>query len=187
MPLVNAADFDRIWPAICDTPAWSVTKGQGSFLTFEFGQPALHEREPREPRVGASGLAAPARDRLASRHVTVAGNGHLWICYCHWSIALDGRELAHSESRAGDIAAAARQLDGQFLTSVAPRAQPGAWAFDFDLGGTLATWPYGDDPADEQWHLYDGRSGNVLTALADGTWSYGPANVAPGPGSCNTE
>ncbi len=43
---MNAADFDRIWPAICETPAWSVTKGQGSFLTFEFGQPALHVREP---------------------------------------------------------------------------------------------------------------------------------------------
>ncbi|WP_343726345.1 hypothetical protein [Burkholderia seminalis] len=184
MLLVNTADFDQIWPAICDTPAWSVTKGQGSFLTFEFGQPALHVREPRG---GASGQAAPARDRQASRRVTVAGDGQLWICYCHWSIALDGRELAHSESRAGDIAAAARQLDGQFLRSIAPRAEPGAWVFDFDLGGKLTTWPYGDDPTDEQWHLYDARTGNVLTALADGTWSYGPANVAPDPRSAAPE
>ncbi|WP_257250296.1 hypothetical protein [Burkholderia cepacia] len=177
---MNAADFDRIWPAICDTPAWSVTKGQGSFLTFEFGQPALHVREPL---AGSPGLSAASRDRLASRHVTVAGSGHLWICYCHWSIALDGLELAHSESRSGDIAAAAQRLDGQILQSVAPHAQPGSWAFDFDLGGKLTTWPYGDDPADEQWHLYDRRSGNVLTARADGTWSYGPANAPPESGS----
>ncbi|MBN3832048.1 hypothetical protein [Burkholderia sp. Ac-20344] len=181
---MNAVDFDQIWPAICETPAWSVTKGQGSFLTFEFGQPALHVREPL---AGSPGLSAAARDRLASRHVTVAGNGHLWICYCHWSIALDGHELAHSESRSGDIAAAAQRLDGQILQSVAPRAQPGSWMFDFDLGGKLTTWPYGDDPADEQWHLYDRRSGNVLTARADGTWSYGPANARPGSGSFGSE
>ncbi|WP_175997717.1 hypothetical protein [Burkholderia stabilis] len=174
---MNAADFDRIWPTICDTPAWSVTKGQGSFLTFEFGQPEL---EVREPRAGSPDLSAAARDRLASRRVTVAGNGHLWICYCHWSIALDGRELAHSESRSGDIAAAAQRLDGQILQSLAPGAEPGAWAFDFDLRGKLTTWPYGDDPSDEQWHLFDRRSGNVLTAQADGTWSYGPANDPPG-------
>ncbi|WP_176040269.1 hypothetical protein [Burkholderia stabilis] len=176
---MNAADFDRIWPTICDTPAWSVTKGQGSFLTFEFGQPEL---EVREPRAGSPDLSAAARDRLASRRVTVAGNGHLWICYCHWSIALDGRELAHSESRSGDIAAAAQRLDGQILQSLAPGAEPGAWAFDFDLRGKLTTWPYGDDPSDEQWHLFDRRSGNVLTARADGTWSYGPANDPPGEG-----
>ncbi|AOR71676.1 hypothetical protein BBJ41_29980 [Burkholderia stabilis] len=179
MQPVNAADFDRIWPTICDTPAWSVTKGQGSFLTFEFGQPEL---EVREPRAGSPDLSAAARDRLASRRVTVAGNGHLWICYCHWSIALDGREFAHSESRSGDIAAAAQRLDGQILQSLAPGAEPGAWAFDFDLRGKLTTWPYGDDPSDEQWHLFDRRSGNVLTARADGTWSYGPANDPPGEG-----
>ncbi|HDR9587734.1 TPA: hypothetical protein QDC22_005401 [Burkholderia stabilis] len=176
---MNAADFDRIWPTICDTPAWSVTKGQGSFLTFEFGQPEL---EVREPRAGSPDLSAAARDRLASRRVTVAGNGHLWICYCHWSIAPDGRELAHSESRSGDIAAAAQRLDGQILQSLAPGAEPGAWAFDFDLRGKLTTWPYGDDPSDEQWHLFDRRSGNVLTARADGTWSYGPANDPSGEG-----
>ncbi|WP_152601924.1 hypothetical protein [Burkholderia paludis] len=177
---MTAVDFDRLWSAICDTPAWSVTKGQGSFLTFEFGPPAL---QVREPLAGSPGLSAAARDRLASRRVTVAGNGHLWICYCHWSIALDGHALAHSESRSGDIAAAAQRLDGQILRSVAPRAQPGSWAFDFDLGGTLTTWPYGGDPADEQWHLYDRRSGNVLTARADGSWSYGPAHAPPGSGS----
>jgi hypothetical protein len=60
-------------------------------------------------------------------------------------------------------------------------------AADFDLGGKLATWPYGDDPADEQWHLYDRRTGNVLTARADGTWSYHPANTAPDSTPCSPE
>ena len=68
---MTAVDFDQIWPAICETPAWSVTKGQGSFLTFEFGQPVLHIREPL---AGSPGTETPYSVSMPiTRRVVMSG------------------------------------------------------------------------------------------------------------------
>lgn len=109
----------------------------------------------------------------------MTGSWHLWIYCCNWSIALSGNEATDSESPADAIAFATERLDGQKLLSVARGSTPGSRAFAFDLGGELKTWPYGDDPSDEQWLLYERASGNVLTVRADGLCSYGAGSRTP--------
>ncbi|OAJ63317.1 hypothetical protein A6V37_20710 [Paraburkholderia ginsengiterrae] len=148
-------------------------KGWGSFLTLEFGQPALRIREPRLASPDAS---EQVRELHGRRQVTVTGSWHLWIYCCNWSIVLSGKEVAHSESPADDITFATQRLDGQKILSVVRDTTPGSWVFAFDLDGELKTWPYGDDPSDEQWLLYERDSGNVLTVRADGLISYGSAS-----------
>jgi hypothetical protein len=167
---LDLIDFNRIWSAVYGHPAWSAKKGYGSFLTLEFGQPAL---QIREPRLASPDASEQVRELLGRRQVTVTGSWHLMIYCCNWSIALSGKEVAHSESPADDITFAAQRLDGQKILSVAPGTTPGSWVFAFDLGGELKTWPYGESPSDEQWLLYERDSGDVLSVRADGLCSYG--------------
>ncbi|WP_341315685.1 hypothetical protein WN982_10850 [Paraburkholderia sp. IMGN_8] len=167
---MDLADFNRIWSPVYGHPAWSVKKGYGSFLTLEFGQPALQIREPRFASPDAS---EQVQELLGRRHVSVTGSWHLWIYCCNWSIALSGKEVVHNESPTDDIAFATQRLDGQKLLSVTWGTTLGSWVFAFDLGGELKTWPYGEDPSDEQWLLYERDSGNVLSVRADGLSSYG--------------
>lgn len=171
---LDLADFNRIWAPVYGHPAWLVRKGHGSFLTLEFGTPELQTREP-----DVSSLASSERVRAlaARRLVTVTGSWHLWIYCCHWSITLNGEELAWSESPDDAITLATRGIDGQKLLSVERGANPQSWVFGFDLGGELKTRPYGDDPSVEQWFLYERDSGNVLAARADGLISYGPGTL----------
>lgn len=173
---MNFIEFDRIWSAVYGHPAWSVRKGHGSFLTLEFGSPTLHIREPRTALPNAS---EKVRELAARRLVTVTGNWHLWIYCCSWSIELSGKEAAHSESPGDDITFAAERLDGQKLLSVGYGTMPSSWMFAFDLGGVLKTWPYDEDPSDEQWLLYERDSGDVLSVRADGLCSYGSGSRPP--------
>jgi hypothetical protein len=161
--------IDRIWTEIYGNPAWSVKKGHGSFLTFEFGAPSLQIREP---------IAVPthtsARTRTTPvRRVDVVGAWQLWIYCCNWSISFDSSKFAHSESPDSVINSATERLDGQQITALTRGAVRGTWIFSFDLGGKLETWPYGEDPTDEQWLLYERESGHVLVARADDSVSYG--------------
>lgn len=142
-------------------PAWQVKQGFGSFLTFEFGNPHLEIREPRNvlnasPRV---------REKFSRRRVTIRGDWHLWIYICSWTISLNGQELAHHESTDDQIAEACFELDGQALTEVTV-PEPGKTRFVFDLGGVLETRPYDDDLM-EQWLLYL-PDGDVFTYRSDG-------------------
>lgn len=167
---MDSTQFEQIWSAVYGRPAWLVKKGHGSFLTFEFGEPSLRIREPRPP---LGNVSERVRERLSQRLVMVTGEWRLWIYCCHWSIAQSGRDLAHSESPDDQIAFSTQRLDGQKLLSVVPGTAPGSWVFSFDLGGELKTWPYGDDPSDEQWHLFDRASSRVFSARADGRLVYG--------------
>ncbi|RQH06598.1 hypothetical protein [Paraburkholderia dinghuensis] len=174
---MEIADFNRIWSAVYGHPAWSVKHGHGSFLTLEFGQPEL---QIREPRVAAPGASECVRERLSRRDVNVTGRWHLWIYCCNWSITLNGKEAAYSDSPDDDIKSAVQRLDGQKLLSVSWGETPGAWVFTFDLGGELKTWPYDDDPTYEQWFLFVRDSGNVLSVRADGLCSYDSEHVPMG-------
>lgn len=167
---MDSTQFEQIWSAVYGRPAWLVKKGHGSFLTFEFGEPALRIREPRPP---LDDVCERVRERLSQRQVTVYGAWRLWIYCCHWSIAQSGKELAHSESPDDEIVLSTQRLDGQKLLSVAPGTAPGSWVFSFDLGGELKTWPYDDDPSYVQWHLFERASSRVLSARADGHCTYG--------------
>lgn len=171
-------DFNRIWSAVYGHPAWSVKHGHGSFLTLEFGQPELEIREPQV--VTRPDASERVRERLARRTVTVTGRWHLWIYCCNWSLTSNGKDAAHSESSDDDIEFATQRLDGQKLLAVSPGETPGSWVFAFDLGGELKTWPYGDDPSNEQWFLFERESGNVLSVREDGLCSYGLADTPRG-------
>jgi hypothetical protein len=174
--VLGAAEFDRLWHAVYGSPAWGVKHGHGSFLTLEFGQPELVIREPTSVPEGAS---EKMRARCAQRLVTVTGEWHLWIYCCNWQVTLNDTFVAHSESPDDKIALAASSLDGQKLVSVNHDPGVGAWAFTFDLGGTLRTWPYEGEPSFEQWYLFERTTGQVLSVRADDYASYGSGNLRP--------
>ncbi len=71
----------EVFRPLYGTPCWNARHGHGSFITFEFGQPHLHVREPSEPDPSRS----PAVQRMLRRRtVFVHGEWHLWIYQLHW-------------------------------------------------------------------------------------------------------
>lgn len=166
---MDSGTIDGIWSKIYGLPAWSVKKGYGSFLTFEFGEPIL---QIREPVTASSEASDEVRASLGRRRVYITGAWHLWIYCCNWSIALQASSVAHNESSDETIEFATNGLDGQQIISVSRGKTKGSWVFTFDLGGELTTWPYGEDPSDEQWLLYERASGRVVIVRADDHFSY---------------
>ena len=59
--------------------------------------------------------------------------------------------------------------------SVGPKR--GHSRFTFDLGGSLETWPYGEDPTDEQWIIHRGTE--TFAYRADGHYSHSPSESLP--------
>ena len=164
--------LQRAFAPLIGLPAWSVDKGQASFLTMEFGQPRLLIREPILSRSESERV----HTRMAQRMVKPVGEWHLWIYCCCWRALSNGAEIACSEDPGEKIAAAARELDGQKLTAIEADPKAGTSRFNFDLGGSLLTWPYDDEDNDEQWLLYL-PSGDVLTYRADGYYSLGSGKL----------
>ena len=160
----------EVFRPLYGVPGWNVKKGHGSFLTFEFGAPHLHIREPRDP---GEAFSARVRESLNRRNIFVHGDWHLWIYCCSWVVSMRGQRIAESESDDSTIDAAAHQLDGQSLVSVTGNRDKRSWTFVFDLGGMLETWPYGSgwDAATVQWYLYQ-PDGMVLSVGADGTYKH---------------
>jgi len=165
--LVSAA-FDPV----LGRPAWLVQRRHGSFVTMEFGEPAVEIGEPKLLPVHIDG--APPRSMQRAAHVR--GQWHLWIYCCQWSVTLDGAQLAHSESRSITINRALHVLNGQGLTGVHVDPMDVSSQFAFDLGCTLTTRlaPPGtyDDELVTQWRLDQWRpSGQVLEVRGDGQYS----------------
>jgi len=150
---------------ILGPPTWGVKQGYGSFLSFEFGEPSLevHERQ--------------SNDRGLRRSVYVQGEWHLWIYCCHWKVIQDEEQLAWSEDTNELISHAADSLNGQKLLAVNVDPATGRSVFTFDLGGSLETWPYGDDPTDEQWIFLTGTE--AFAYRADGLYSHDPSDTPP--------
>jgi hypothetical protein len=148
-----------------------VQKGQGSVLTFEFGQPHLSIREPRETQSEISSI----RERFKRRRVVPKGEWNLFVFCCHWRCTLNGTELSTDDSSDHDILAAAAKLDGQRLISVYADPISRTSSFDFDLCGKLVTWPYKDCEEREQWSLRT-PSGNYLVFRDDAKYRWVPGN-----------
>ena len=154
----------RSFAALANRPCWGVRRGQGSFLTFEFGKPRLLIREP----IMSSAASGRVRRLLARRNVYVAGEWHLWIYCCEWTVASGSRVIGDSTTNRR-AERAARFLDGQKLVEVVMPARGARTTFRFDLGGVLETRPY--DRRSEQWLLYE-PNGYVLIFRADRRCSY---------------
>lgn len=146
-------------------PAWNAMQGHGSFLTLEFGEPSLKVHEWHSRSMGLR------------RSAYVSGRWHLWIYCCHWRLRQDGTQAAWSEDPDDVIGRAVARLNGQKLTAVTVETGRGKSSFIFDLGGTLETWPYGDDPATAQWMIY--APSEVFTYRADGLYSQGAGDQPP--------
>ena len=144
-------------------PAWGVKQGHGSFLTFEFGEPALEVTEWK------------SAEKNLRRLAFVQGRWHLWIYCCNWRAFHDGAPLAWSEDTNDIIGRAAATLNGQKLTSVCLDTKQGRSTFAFDLGGSLETWPSGEDATDEQWSIL-GNS-DAFAYRADGHYMLQPKDT----------
>jgi hypothetical protein len=127
---------DLLLTKILGKAPWSVWKGIGSFLLFEFG--------PR--RAGQNGRPQ--------------GTYTFWIYMAHWRIRKNGKEIAHSESRDGTIQRAAQQLQGKpFRALVLERVMTKdsvrhAARLCFDNGYTLQAFMYDDHEPDAIFMLY---------------------------------
>ncbi len=148
---------------VLSLPAWGVTQGHGSFLTFDFGVPQLVVNEYNSVK---RGLKTSAQER---------GDWHLWIYCCHWCIRLDGMQLAWSEDTRELIGGISSRLNGLKLMEVTVDPEHGTSTFAFESGFTVETWPYDDEPEFEQWMFFSRT--DVFTYRADGAYTFGPGNT----------
>jgi hypothetical protein len=168
--------IDKVFQPIIGKPCWQVQQGIGSFLTFEFGEPRLHIREPRQASEQAS---ESVKRNAARRSIYVHGDWHLWVYICSWRIYLHDQELANDHLNRRAIKKAINELDGQAPTKVTI-SQDLRTTFEFDLGGRLETFPNIEDfDRDvDLWLLYE-PSGDVFTLRADGYYHHAPGNTLP--------
>ncbi len=166
--------ISQAFEQIYGKPCWQAKQGHSSFLTFDFGDPILEIREPRE--LGYY-LTPNKRSKFLRRSVTVRGQWHLWIYFCDWSLHLNGKQIARSYSADWRIERAVGALNGQALTRVSVDPDHANFIFEFDLGGVLKTWP-DEDKGRDQWMLYE-PSGYVLTVRGDGHYSHQLGNSPP--------
>jgi len=167
---------DDIFQPVYGKPCWQVEQGYGSFLTFEFGQPSLHIREPRQASAQAT---EKVRKNAARRQVYVHGDWHLWIYICDWRIVSHEQEMANHDSSRRVIKKATTELNGQLLKRVNV-SDLFACVFEFDLGGRLEIFPNYDEyeKTVDLWLLYE-PSGNVFTLRADGQYHRDLGDTPP--------
>lgn len=147
-------------------PCWGVDAGQGSMISFEFGEPSLKIREPIKP---TKHMQKNIKEILDRRRVTVNGEWFLWIYCCDWIVKENKKIIGDSTTKLR-MEKASKFLDGQKLINVIIRPRGCRTVFEFDLGGILETKPY--DKISEQWLFYE-PDGKVLTLRADKMFSYG--------------
>lgn len=160
-------------------PSWLVRLGYGTFITMEFGEPAVRVSDPVLTKIHIDGAPGQARTRRS----TVGGQWHLWVYCCQWSLLLGGTQLADSESDDTTMHRALHVLDGQALTAVEIEPADGRTRFTFDLGCSLLTCPDppgtgGDTEPAVQWYLYL-RSGPVLAVRDDGHYEISDRREDP--------
>jgi len=154
--------FEKAFSRLYGKPCWGIETDLG--LSFEFGQPHLQIREPRE---ASWRMSRKVRVHLARRHVLVKGDWHLIIWLCDWEVFQKRRRLGSNRSRSG-LDRAVRSLEGQKLARFSMDARGNDCVFTFDLGGLLRTHSSGPDM---QWQLFE-PLGRVLTLRGDRTYSY---------------
>jgi len=147
---------------------WNVHRGEGRYLTMEFGRPHLRVREPRG-RTSATSKRLQRWSRM--RKVHVYGDWALFI-QGDWKVAVEDDWL-HSDDeivRHSLKEECLLNLSGQRLVSVEAAEDGRHLSLAFDLAGKLEIWPpAGDD--DMQWSLH-GWDGNTAALDHDGKLSF---------------
>ena len=139
---VTVQDFDGVLALIIGLPCWSVQRGHGNMLSFEFGKPSLMIREPYQSRSTSERLQRSASHRV----VKPIGEYTLWV-HGGWQAKIGHGKFADSDAAIDEVVAAAREIDGQRLLAVTVDAASNATSFVFDLGATLNVLSDGSDSA----------------------------------------
>ena len=147
---------------------WNVHRGEGRYLTMEFGRPHLCVREP----LGRSSATSKRVQRmLRMRGAYIHGDWHLFV-HGDWKVAVEDDWL-HSDDEIVPHSLkedCLRNLGGQRLVSVEAVEDGRRLNLVFDLTGKLEIWPpAGDD--DTQWSLH-GWDGNTVGADHNGNLRF---------------
>jgi len=149
---------------ITGLPCWHVSRGYGSFLTMEFGEPRLDIREPSPQSLNKA---------RARRVITVRGSRHLRVEQCAWKISEGLGDVASSESPRDEIARALELIDGQALREFRHNPAEGTCTLVFEHRVALGLRRYEDWTRDDQLLSLAGPE-MVLTVCASGQLYLGP-------------
>lgn len=148
-------DVQQVLQAFLGNACWQVRRGEGSFLTFEFGEVRTVTRKPIElPDHLPKKLAARLRRPGSYKH----GEWHLWIYSCHWCITSRGKQLASSEATNESLGPILRRLSGRAIVDISIDPHTAATRFSFGKREAsrldLATRPRPGELTAKQWLLY---------------------------------
>jgi len=151
------SDFDlkeiqkKIEPLL-GQPAWQISLGIGSFITFEFGAVIPNAKIPERPH----------------------GEWHLWIMYGAWCLQVNDEFIAGSEDPRPKIQQAVQHMLNLNLCGI--ELTPPMWEtrFVFDKGVVLHLLPVYSSEY-EHWILYM-PDGNVLRIGPGSDWSCSSAD-----------
>ena len=127
--------------------AWGVARGQGSFLTIEFGQPVPPAKANEKPH----------------------GEWHLWLYGCAWRVEQRESVVVASEDDDVKIENAIQCIEGHVLQSfeVMTPALDAVISFDGDI--ILRLFNVSTEEMDS-WMLF--TPDKVITVGPAGQWSY---------------
>ncbi len=155
------ASVDEIFAPIYGKQCWSAEAVYGSFLSLEFGDKHLWERDARVAAPPGSGQLDSNKDSVI---YSLRGAFHLSLYHCEWRVVSGDVLIGDSISERG-IRRATSRLDGYRLKRVTVNGD-GSTIFQFDRYHRLVTKPRDKDTA--QWFLYATPGFQVLTCYGDG-------------------
>lgn len=144
----DIAEIQAKMRGILGQRAWRVVRGQGSFLTMEFGRPV----QPATP------------DEVAH------GEWHLWLYGCAWRLEEGEHILVASEDEHAKIEKAIQRLEGRALQSF-DLLLPALDAVVTFEGGVILRLFSVETEAMDSWMLF--TPDKVITVGPAGRWSYG--------------
>lgn len=114
---------------------WKCDVGVGSFLTLEFGNPFIWERERCLPQTC---------DRYGTEHrcVDVIGGWTLWVYQCRWWITRYGEPAGDSNGDRLQLASYGASLVGGELCGIEWCSEWGSWFVNLEFGYRIRMSPY---------------------------------------------
>ena len=147
---------------------WNVHRGEGRYLTMEFGKPHLRVREPFSLK---SETSKRVQRFSRMRGAIVYGDWSLFI-QGDWKVAVEDDWLRSDDAIVPHSVKedCLLNLGGQRLVSVEAAEDGRHLSLVFDLAGKLEIWPPAEDDH-PQWSLH-GWDGNVAALDHDGRLEF---------------